>query len=167
MASTNTPRGAATSGSRDAADQWLARVLQEQPLLTAPATLEERVIAAITANSTMPWWRHSLRHWPLAAKFAFVAASIACVALGFAGVKLATGLIGGLEGPADPVMAVPGYAWARALFDTLTTLAAVARTVAGNVPESWLQAGLLLIGLLYGSFIGIGALGYRALRLQR
>lgn len=152
-----------TAGSRDAMDQWVSRVLRPQPLLKAPATLEDRVFAAIAATSATPWWQQPLLRWPLSARLGFIALSFACVWIGLAVAGSATALVGGIEGVGHTA-ALPGYGQARAVLDTFSVLAAVARTLAGSLPPLWLHGGLLLVALLYGSFFGLGAFGYRAFR---
>jgi hypothetical protein len=65
----------------------ITQMLRAQPLERAPATLIARVQDRIaeqregTRRGTAPWWRQSLVHWPLAARFAFIATSLACAAL--------------------------------------------------------------------------------------
>lgn len=150
------------AGPQDAVDQWITRVLRDQPPLKAPTTLEQRVFAAIAATSATPWWQQPFLRWPMAARLAFIALSIACVWLGLAVAGFAIGLVGGIEAPAHSTAALPAYAWARALFDTLSILAVVGKTLAGSLPQLWLYGGLLILAFLYGSFFGLGAVGYRA-----
>ena len=167
MTSRNRPFDDTAAGPQDAVDQWVTRVLREQPPLKAPATLEERVLAAIAATSAAPWWQQPLLRWPMAARLAFVAVSIACIWLGLAFTGFAAGLVGGIEGAARSTAAIPGYGTARALFDTLTILAVVVRTVAGSLPQLWLYGSVLVVAFLYGSCFGLGAVGYRAFHRSR
>lgn len=151
------------AGSQDAMDQWVTRVLRGQSPFKAPVTLEDRVFAAIAASSATPWWQQPLLRWPLSARLAFIALSFVCVWIGLAVAGSAVELAGGIEGAAHTA-ALPGYGEARALLDTLSVLTAVARTLAASLPPLWLHGGLLLVALLYGSFFGLGAFGYRAFR---
>lgn len=167
MAPSNTDINDASAGQQDTADLWVIRALQDQPLVKAPATLEGRVFAALASTAAAPWWQQPLARWPIVARFTFVAASIACVWLGLAFARFGEGFVSGIEGTTPSATSLPGYASARALFDTLSALVVVVRTLAGSLPQLWLMGGLLLIGLLYASFFGLGAFGYRAFRPSR
>jgi hypothetical protein len=167
MTSGNRPFDDTAAGSQDAVDQWVTRALRDQPPLKAPATLEERVLAAIAATSEMPWWKQPLLRWPMAARCTFVAVSVACIWLGLAITGFAAGLVGGMEGAARWIAAIPGFGVARALFDTVSILAVVVRTLAGSLPQLWLYGSLLVIACLYSSFFGLGAVGYRAFHRSR
>ncbi len=156
-----------SAGAQEAAEQWITRLLQQQPPLTAPATLEQRVFAAIAATSPPHWWHQPLTRWPVAARVGFLAVMIACAGLGLALANVMAAFIGSMEVTGHAAAAMPGYDAARTLFDTLAALTVVARTLAGSLPQSWLHGGLLLIGLLYGVFFGLGAVGYRVLRPAR
>ena len=50
-------------------------MLREQPQMQAPRELELRVHAEIGRRAALPWYRKSYRHWPLAARGAFLVAS--------------------------------------------------------------------------------------------
>lgn len=148
-------------------DQWVTRMLEGQATLKAPATLEDRVLAAITAASATPWWQKPFLRWPMAARLAFLALSCTCVWLGLAVAGSAVQLVGGFEGARTATEALPGYGWARALLDIISILAGVARTLAGSLPHLWLYGSLLFVASLYGSFFGLGAVGYRTFHRSR
>jgi hypothetical protein len=63
----------------------ITQVLRAQPLERAPATLVARVQGRIAEQrarrGAAHWWRLSLAHWPLAARLAFIATSLACAAV--------------------------------------------------------------------------------------
>lgn len=157
----------AAAASRDAVDVWATRVLQGQAQLKAPVTLEDRVLAAIAATAAKPWWQQPFLRWPLPARLAFTVLSLACIWLGLAVTGSAVELVGGIEGARQATAAMPGYGWARAVFDTLSILGGAARTLAGSLPHPWLYGSLLLVACLYGSFFGLGAVGYRAFHRSR
>lgn len=156
-----------TAVSKDAVDLWVARLLQGQAPLKAPVTLEDRVLAAIAAASTKPWWQQPFLRWPMSARVAFAALSLACIWLGLAVAGSAVELVGGIDGARHATAALPGYGWARAVFDTFSILSVVARTLAGSLPHLWLYGSLLLVACLYVSCFGLGAVGYRAFHRSR
>lgn len=163
----NHPLEETAAGSQDALDLWVARVLRGQVPLKAPVTLEDRVLTAIAAASATPWWQLPFLRWPVPARLAFIAVSFACIWLGLAVAGSAVELVGGIEGARHATATLPGYGWARALLDTLSILTEVARTLAGRLPHLWLYGSLLFVACLYGSFFGLGAVGYRAFHRSR
>jgi hypothetical protein len=167
MTTNRRPFDNTAAGSQDAVDRWVTRVLRDQPPLKAPATLDGRVFAAIANTGAVPWWQQPLQGWPMAARCMFVAVSIACIWLGLSLTGFAAGLVGGSEGAARSTAAIPGFGLARALFDTLSILTVVVRTLADSLPQLWLYGGLLVIAGIYGSFFGLGAVGYRAFHRLR
>lgn len=167
MPSRNQRFDESAAGSQDAMDLWVARVLQGQVPLQAPVTLEDRVLAAIAGTSVAPWWQQPLLRWPVLARLAFVALAFACIWLGLAVAGSAVELVGGIEGVRHATATLPGYGWARAMIDTLSILTDVARTLAGSLPHLWLYGSLLFVACLYGSFFGLGAVGYRAFHRSR
>jgi hypothetical protein len=167
METRSTSPTAMSAGAQEPAEQWITHVLQQQPPLTAPATLEQRVFAAIAAAPPPHWWHQPLLGWPVAARVGFIAVMIACAGLGLALANVTAAFVGSMAITDHAAAAIPGYSAARILFDTLSALMVVARTLAGSLPQPWLHGGLLLVGLLYGVFFGLGAVGYRVLRPAR
>jgi len=55
--------------------------LRKLPDLTAPHDLASRVMAAIEARATRPWWQQSWWNWPVAAQATFVLIALAVAAL--------------------------------------------------------------------------------------
>jgi hypothetical protein len=51
--------------------------LRKLPELPAPPNLAPRVLAAIHARVSKPWWRQSWWNWPLAAQVAFLVIAVA------------------------------------------------------------------------------------------
>jgi hypothetical protein len=62
--------------------------LRKLPELPAPRSLAPRVMAAIRARSSKPWWQQSWWNWPLAAQVTFLV-----IAVAIAGAFTQSGLI--------------------------------------------------------------------------
>jgi hypothetical protein len=147
----------------DALARWTAQVLERQPALKAPRTLEDRVLAALDGPAPTPWWRQSIFRWPPAARIGFIVASMACLWLSvvvwtfpeFAGAVSATPMT---------VSALPGFAPVRLLVDTVSALQTTSSIVARAVPLSWWYGGFGLVVATYAMVFGLGAFGYRTFR---
>jgi len=147
----------------EAMSRWTARVLERQPALQAPASLEGRVLATIEAQHSKPWWRHSIAAWPLLAQASFLAISLACLWLSVfvwtmpevAAVAAPTSL---------PVTSMPGYPAVRTLIDMSSALQAVSSAISHAVPAPWWYGSLALVGAAYLLLFGLGAFGYRTFR---
>ena len=142
-------------------EKSIHRVLREQPLRRAPRSLESRVLAAITAQQKLPWWRQSFVHWPLAARGVFLvvtallAAAIIALCFRTSGEVQAASLLTG-----------PLALWAKvsAIFGGVGNLCAV---VWRSIPPLWLYGGLAFIAAMYAALFGLGAAAYRSLFIQR
>ena len=138
---------------QDELERQLTRVLRAQPLRRAPDTLERRVLAQLEAGAVSRW-RRGFAHWPLAARVAFLAASVGVV-------KVALSIAMWLATPLDARVFsfdLPSQiAWVQTLF---VALGSVARTV----PSLWVHAGIALFVIMYAALFGVGASAYRTLR---
>lgn len=135
-------------------ERQLTRTLQDQPLRRAPSTLERRVLAQIEAGAATARWRRGFTHWPVAARIAFIAASIGVVKLAFMVTMWLSTPIGS---PALPFDLPSQVAWVQTL---LVAFASVVRTV----PPIWFHAGVVILLLMYAALFGIGASAYRTVR---
>src|SRR4051794_7570835 len=72
-------------------EQLVCDVARTQPLRRAPASLEGRVLAQL---APAPWWRRGFTNWPLAARAAFLVASIGFVRLALTGFMSVTEIVG-------------------------------------------------------------------------
>jgi hypothetical protein len=139
---------------QDELERQLTRTLHDQPLRRAPDSLERRVLARIEARAAVTPWRQGFAHWPLAARVAFLAASV-----GF--VKVALSIAVWLSAPLDSRVFsfdLPSQiAWIQTLF---AAIGSVARTV----PSLWVHAGIALFAIMYLALFGVGASAYRTLR---
>lgn len=66
-------------------DPKLERIIDQElrklPEVPAPRTLAPRVLAAIRARETKPWWQQSWWNWPLAAQVAFLIIAVTIAGL--------------------------------------------------------------------------------------
>src|SRR5687768_10685115 len=70
-----------------ALETFIGRVLRGQPLLRAPAALEQRVLEELEHRALLPWWKQSFTKWPMAARAAFLMLCIlGCIPLALAAV---------------------------------------------------------------------------------
>jgi hypothetical protein len=140
---------------RDPADP-LHRALRGLPDVPAPATLEERVFAALAARAARPWWRQPVTAWPASAQAALVAVCLA----------IATGLtfLGDAALPGDDATLQAG-AWVTPFtggWTAIRGLGEAASAMAGAVPP-FLFLGLLAAGALVAVALGGGVAAYRSL----
>jgi hypothetical protein len=135
-------------------ERQLTRALKDQPLRRAPSTLEQRVLAQIEADAATARWRRGFVHWPLAARVAFLAASVGVVKLAF---MITMWISTPLDSPALPFDLPSQVAWVQTL---LVAAASVVRTV----PSMWIHAGVFVLLAMYAALFGIGASAYRTVR---
>jgi hypothetical protein len=139
---------------QDELERQLTRTLRDQPLRRAPDSLERRVLAQLEAGAAVTRWRRGFAHWPLAARVAFLAASVGIV-------KVALSIAVWLSTPLDARVLsfdLPSQlAWVQTLF---VAIGSVARTV----PSLWVHAGIALFAIMYLALFGVGASAYRTMR---
>lgn len=138
----------------DEIERQVTRALQEQPLRRAPSTLERRVLAQIEAGATAIGWRRGFAHWPMAARVAFLAASVGVVKLAL---LVATWLATPLDSPAVSVQLPSQITW-------LQTLLVAMGGVVHTVPSVWVHGGIAILAIMYVALFGIGASAYRMVR---
>jgi hypothetical protein len=141
-------------------EQFVDRLVREQPLRRAPTSLEARVFAQVAAQrARTPWWRCGFAHWPLVARAVFLVASYGLVRLAIAGVVSVTSLF-----QSNQITAVAAL---RRVGDTASSAASVGDTVVSAIPPAWLY-GLAIVALvLYASLFGLGTFAYRTLYVQK
>lgn len=138
----------------DEIERQVTRALQEQPLRRAPSTLERRVLAQIEAGATAIGWRRGFAHWPMAARVAFLAASVGVVKLAL---LVATWLATPLDSPVVSVQLPSQITW-------LQTLLVAMGGVVHTVPSVWVHGGIAILAIMYVALFGIGASAYRMVR---
>ena len=138
----------------DEIERQVTRALQGQPPRRAPSTLERRVLAQIEASATAIGWRRGFAHWPVAARVAFLAASVGVVKVAL---LVAMWLATPLASPAVSVQLPSQITW-------LQTLLVAMGSVVHTVPSVWVHAGIALLAIMYVALFGIGASAYRMVR---
>ena len=139
---------------QDELERQLTRTLRDQPLRRAPDSLERRVLAQLESGAAVARWRRGFAHWPLAARVAFLAASVGLVKLAL---SIAMWLSTPLASPVSSFDLPSQLAWVQTLF---VAIGSVARTV----PSLWVHAGIALFAIMYLALFGVGASAYRTMR---
>jgi hypothetical protein len=140
---------------QDELERQVTRALRAQPPRRAPSTLERRVLAQIEAGATVIGWRRGFAHWPMAARIAFLAASVGIVKIAL---LLGTWLATPLDSPAVSVQLPSQISWLQTLFVAIGS-------VVHTVPSVWVHGGIAILALMYVALFGIGASAYRMVRV--
>ena len=132
-------------------ERFVDKVLREQPLLSAPPSLQDKVFARIARQEASAWQR-GFEAWPVLARVAFTLASLALIAFA-------------VEVPAWLASAVDldtpvGVSRGLALVHALKT---IATSLSSGISTFWMYAILSTIAALYAVCFGVGAAAYRAL----
>lgn len=138
-------------------ERWAHRTLRQLPERRAPRDLTGLVLHEIERRAALPWWRRDFASWPMAAKVALFAVLLICVK---GGLTLTTWLLGSIH-PSPAIDALsPEVVWLEALIGALATLIK-------GIPTLWIQAGLAVLALLYGTLFGLGTAAYRTMYARR
>jgi len=147
----------------DDLEHRIDRLLRDLPPHRAPGSLEDRVLAALAARESRPWWRRSYTHWPVAVQGGFFATSAVLAAL----VIIAS--IAGLRG-AVPWVSAP----LDALFEPWTQLRSAVTVLTGLIGDRlpivstlWIYVGLGVVAAAYATVLGLGAAAYRLFWARR
>jgi hypothetical protein len=132
-------------------ERFVGQVLREQPLLSAPASLEDKVFAKIARQESAGWQR-GFQAWPALARLGFALASVALIAF-------AIELPAWLSSTIDLDTPV-GISRGLALLHALKTIGS---SLSSGIPTLWVYAILSSIAALYAVCFGVGAAAYRAL----
>jgi hypothetical protein len=145
-------------------EKFVHRTLRSLPNRVAPHTLESRVMAAIAARATQPWWKQSYAQWPLAARCVFLMLSG-----GFAKLALMATVWAMADFESAGVVSAftNQFAWVDRLSGIFGGVTALGSMIVRNIPSMWLYSGLACLAVLYGALLGIGATAYRTLFAQR
>lgn len=145
-------------------EKLIHQTLRALPDRRAPRSLENRVLAAIEARATLPWWRQSFAHWPMAARCVFLVVSGAVVKLVLMAVVWA--LAGFNTAEAANALATP-IAWLEGANQTVRAAGGFALHLVRSIPPVWLYAGLAGLAAVYATLFGLGAAAYRTLFADR
>jgi len=140
-------------------EQIIHRTLRSLPERRAPRTLEHRVLAAIAAKQSVPWWHKSYAYWPTPVKVSFFAASL-LFAVGISTLQASNG---------SAVME-----WLRSAMSHLNPLRTTANAIGESgaivyrsIPSLYIYGALAAFGALYAALFGLGATAYRTLFSNR
>jgi predicted anti-sigma-YlaC factor YlaD len=147
---------ASDSGRTERLEQFVAGLARSQPPRRAPASLEARVFAQISAQ---PWWRKGFVHWPVWARAAFLVASVGFVRLALAGVISLTNLVSTADVADVDTFHRTGQA--------VSTTVSLGELLFHAIPPVWLYAGAVVGFTLYAVLFGLGTFAYRTLYVQR
>jgi len=70
-----------SNDSHEKLERLISRTLRQQPLRSAPQTLEARVLGEIERRAAMQWSRLNFMRWPIGVRVAFVVLCIATAKL--------------------------------------------------------------------------------------
>lgn len=149
--------------SRDQTDEKLerlvGRVLRDQPLRRAPASLEARVLEELAARSRLPWWRRGVASWPAAVRVPVITACAVCVPLVWV---LSLWLAARLVATTRSHIAGP-LASLRDAGHTLAALGAAITQIFQSIPREWVVGGIIATASVYAVLFALVALGYSLL----
>lgn len=145
-------------------EKFIHTTLRSMPDQRAPRSLESRVLAAIEARASLPWWKQSFAQWPLAARCAFVVLSAGVVKL----VLMATmWAIGGFQATELASAFATQLVWIDALRGGIRGTAESFAIVLRNIPSVWLYGGVAFVAAVYATVFSVGATVYRVLHSNR
>jgi hypothetical protein len=136
-------------------EKLIHRTLRSLPERRAPRSLELRVLAAIEARQSLPWWRQSFAHWPHAAQAVFLLLSGVIAAI-LVTLVFRTGAE--VEAASPWTSAMSNLRHARLV---LASLGEACAAVFRGIPPLWLYGGLAFLAAMYATLVGLGAAAYR------
>ena len=145
-------------------ERFVHRALRELPAPRAPRSLESRVFAELERRAALPWWRQSFAHWPLAARGAFLVASVGLAKVALMAVVWA---MAGFDQTQFADAFAPQFAWietARAVTGSMVDCAAL---LVRGVSPLWFYGGAVAVVALYAALFGLGTAAYRTLYANR
>jgi hypothetical protein len=145
-------------------EDFIHRSLRSLPDRPAPRSLESRVLAAIEARASMPWWRKSFAQWPMAARVAFVLLSAGLVKLALMATVWATG---GFQASEFATAFSTQFSWLEAISGAVRGTIESFSILFRNIPPVWLYGSIAVIAGVYASLFSLGATAYRALYSNR
>jgi hypothetical protein len=145
-------------------ESFIHRTLRSLPDRPAPHSLEARVLAAIEARASLPWWKKSFAQWPIAARCIFLLFSAGLIKLAVMGTVWA---VGGFQASEFAHAFSTTFSWLEAIRGAVRGTAESFSILFRNIPRLWLYCGLLVIGGAYAMLFSLGATAYRALFSNR
>lgn len=144
------------SDPREPLEQLIERIARAQPSRRAPASLQGRVFAQISAQ---PWWRRGFSHWPMPARAAFLVASLGFIKLALAGFMAVVDFVHSSD--------VAGVTALHQTGEAVSTTVALGEMVIHAIPAAWLYGAAAVGFTLYAVLFGLGTFAYRTLYVQR
>jgi hypothetical protein len=145
-------------------ERLIGKTLRDLPPRRAPVALEDRVLAELERRAALPWWRKSYAHWPLAARAAFLVASIGIIRVVILAIAWAQA---GFESAALTSAFAPLVNRISSCVDLADSIAEFSRAVLQSISPVWLYGGLGALALMYLTLFGVGAFAYRTLYSRR
>ena len=148
------------SGSPDRLERFVDGIARAQQPRRAPAALESRVLSEIAARQpAAAWWRRSFNHWPLAARAAFVIASLGFVKLALSAFVTVSSMVRGRDVVDTTVL--------HRSAEAVSTTFSVGELVLHAIPPIWLYGAAAFCFGVYLLLFGLGTVAYRTLYVQR
>ncbi len=145
-------------------EKIIHQTLRSLPPRRAPHSLQSRVLAALEARASLPWWKQSFAQWPLTARVAFFvgAAGIAKLAI------MATiWAMAGFDGAQFTSAFSTQFAWIQTVSAIVDGFGDFCGALYRNIPPLWLYGGLAFVGTMYVALFGLAATAYRTLYANR
>ena len=145
-------------------ENLIHKTLRSMPDRRAPRTLESRVLAAIEARASLPWWKKSFAQWPIAARLAFVIFSVGLVKLALTVTMWA---MGGFQASELANSFSTLLSWIEAIRGAVRGTSESFSILFRNIPPLWLYGSIAVVAGVYASLFSLGATAYRALYSNR
>lgn len=124
--------------------------------LKAPSGLSRRVLAAIEARATLPWWEQSVWSWPSMARTAFLFTAVLLFLMSASGTWFAT-----QEVTSSWNVVSQKFGAFSALWTAVATLVGWVGTFLQRVVQPWLTWIIALIAFAYLLCMGLGTALFR------
>jgi hypothetical protein len=139
----------------DDLEKMIHQTLRVLPPRRAPRSLEDRVLAAIEARQSLPWWKQSFAHWPMAARVAFLLLTSVLAAALISLFFHADATAGASSLFSGPLMLLAHVKAAAVGTGNIGAL------VVGSIPSYWIYGVLGFVAVMYAALAGLGATAYR------
>lgn len=145
-------------------ENFIHQTLRSLPNRPAPRSLEERVLAAIDARASLPWWKQSFGQWPMAARAVFILLSAGLVKLALMATVWA---LGGFQASAFASTVSAQFSWIDAILGAVRGTGESFSILLRNIPSIWLYGIIAVVAGSYATLFSLGATAYRALYSPR
>ncbi len=146
--------------SPDQLEKLIHQNLRALPDRRAPRSLESRVLMAIAARASLPWWKRSFAQWPVIARVAFILFSAGLVKVAL---MAAVWVMAGFSGAEFTNAFSTQFAWLHQITSAIGGMREFFAILGRSIPALWIYAAFGTIAAIYVSLFGIGATAYRAL----